>query len=47
MSHPRLHASVAPDKPAVIVAETGEFLSYGDLERSANQGAHLLRRLGL
>ncbi len=47
MPHPRVHASVAPDKPALIVAETGEILSYGDLERSANQGAHLLRRLGL
>jgi long-chain acyl-CoA synthetase len=47
MPHPRVHASTAPDKPAVIVAETGEILSYGDLERTANRGAHLLRRLGL
>ena len=47
MSHPRAYASVAPHKPAVIVAETGEILSYGDLERAANKGAHFLRRLGL
>ena len=29
--HPRFRAEAAPDKPACILAETGETLSYGDL----------------
>ncbi|MBA4340273.1 MAG: acyl-CoA synthetase [Hyphomonas sp.] len=47
MTHPRLHASLTPDKPAIILAETGQFISYGALEVAANQGAHLMRQLGL
>jgi len=45
--HPRFHAEATPDKPACILAETGETLSYGDLEQIANRGAHYLRSLGL
>jgi acyl-CoA synthetase (AMP-forming)/AMP-acid ligase II len=45
--HPRFHAREKPDKPAVIRAETGEALSYATLEARANQGAHLLRALGI
>ena len=45
--HPRYHAKRDAGKAAVIIAETGESLSYGDLERRANRGAHALRRLGL
>ena len=47
MSHPRLHAATAPDRPAVIMADSGTALTYGDLERRANQGAQLLRQLGV
>ncbi|AXE63639.1 acyl-CoA synthetase [Hyphomonas sp. CACIAM 19H1] len=47
MSHPRTHAALTPQKAAVIVAETGEYISYSALETAANQGAHLFRRLGL
>lgn len=47
MTHPRIHAAARPDQPAVIMAETGESLTYGELSRRANQGAQLLRRLGL
>lgn len=47
MTHPRIHAAARPDHPAVIMAETGESLTYGELSRRANQGAQLLRRLGL
>ena len=47
MTHPRSHAAARPDHPAVIMAETGESLTYGELSRRANQGAQLLRRLGL
>jgi long-chain acyl-CoA synthetase len=45
--HPRQHGDFNPDRAAVVMADTGATLSYGDLERRANQGAHLRRRLGL
>ena len=47
MLHPFVFARCNPDKPAVIIAETGETLTYRNLEESANQTAHLLRSLGL
>jgi acyl-CoA synthetase (AMP-forming)/AMP-acid ligase II len=45
--HPRFHAETHPDKPAVILSDTGETLTYGALEAQANRGAHLLRSLGI
>ncbi|HEX7655511.1 MAG TPA: AMP-binding protein, partial [Sphingomonas sp.] len=45
--HPSVHAAVAPDKPALIVAETGETISYSALERRSNQAAQLFRARGL
>jgi acyl-CoA synthetase (AMP-forming)/AMP-acid ligase II len=45
--HPRLHAESEPDKPALIMASTGETVSYGELEQRANRGAQALRQLGL
>jgi len=36
-----------PDMAAIITAESGSTLTYAELERAANQGAHLLRSLGL
>ncbi|MET0365296.1 MAG: AMP-binding protein, partial [Sphingobium sp.] len=45
--HPLHHAMSHPEKAACIIAETGEVLSYGDLDRASNRGAHLLRTLGL
>ena len=45
--HPRIHAQTMPNKAAAILFETGETLTYGDLERKANQGAHLLRSCGV
>lgn len=47
MTHPRFHAQRNPDRPAAIMADTGETLTYGALESSANRGAHLLRSLGI
>lgn len=41
------HARRQPDKPAMIMASTGETLTFGQLDAAANRGAHLLRRLGL
>lgn len=45
--HPHHHAQTMPDKPACIMAGTGETLRYADLETRANQCAHRLRALGL
>jgi long-chain acyl-CoA synthetase len=36
-----------PDKPAIIMGDTGAALTYAELDRKANQGAHFLRSLGL
>jgi long-chain acyl-CoA synthetase len=45
--HPFHHAAATPDKPAYIMAESGETVTYGELEARSNQGAHLFRALGL
>jgi acyl-CoA synthetase (AMP-forming)/AMP-acid ligase II len=45
--HPRLFARTDPDHAAVVIAESGETLSYGGLEEAANQAAHLFRAIGL
>ncbi|MEZ5774838.1 MAG: AMP-binding protein [Hyphomicrobiaceae bacterium] len=47
MTHPSVHASHQPDKPAYIMAASGEALSYRRLDELSNQGAHLFRNLGL
>jgi acyl-CoA synthetase (AMP-forming)/AMP-acid ligase II len=45
--HPRIHAQNHPDAAALIMAATGETISYAALEQRANRGAHALRQLGL
>ncbi|WP_445191965.1 acyl-CoA synthetase [Sphingomonas sp. Tas61C01] len=45
--HPSRHATTHPDKPAYIMAGTGETVTYGELDRRADRGAHLLCSLGL
>jgi acyl-CoA synthetase (AMP-forming)/AMP-acid ligase II len=45
--HPRRHALAAPDKPAVVMADTGQALSYGELVGNANRLARVLRDRGL
>ncbi|WP_288987014.1 acyl-CoA synthetase [uncultured Sphingopyxis sp.] len=45
--HPFVHAAAAPDKPAVIVAETGETISYAELDTASNRAAQLFRSHGL
>jgi len=45
--HPGVHGAERPDKPAYIMASTGEVVTYGDLDRRSNQGAHYFRSLGL
>lgn len=45
--HPRQFASETPDKPAYIMAATGETVTYAELEARANQVAHWLRAKGV
>ena len=45
--HPTHHAKTNPDKPAYIMAGTGETVTYRQLDARSNQGAHLLRSLGV
>ena len=47
MTHPYLHARSTPDKPAIVIAATGETITYRQLDERSNQGAHLLRSLGV
>ncbi|MEZ5539456.1 MAG: acyl-CoA synthetase [Pseudomonadales bacterium] len=47
MLHPHFHAKTRPDHPAVIMASTGETISFGQLEVRSNQIAHLMRSHGL
>src|SRR6516162_8765108 len=41
--YPGEHPRLWPDRPAVIMAGSGEILTYGELERRSNKLAHLLR----
>ncbi|MGV1681816.1 acyl-CoA synthetase [Sphingopyxis sp. NJF-3] len=45
--HPSVHARANPDKPAIIVAETGETISYGELDAASNRAAQMFRAHGL
>ncbi len=45
--HPATHAKTHPDKPAFIMAYSGEVVTYGELDARSNQGAQLFRALGL
>jgi long-chain acyl-CoA synthetase len=45
--HPSIHAKTSPDKPAVIVAETGAVTTYGELDAASNRAAQLFRAKGL
>ena len=47
MLHPVRHATDTPDKPAYVMAATGETVTYAELHARANQGAWLIRSLGL
>ncbi len=46
-THPQGHARRSPGKTACVLAETGESMTYAEMEASANQGARLMRELGL
>jgi long-chain acyl-CoA synthetase len=41
------HAQLRPLQPAFIMAETGETVTYAELDARSNRLAHLLRKCGL
>src|SRR5258708_25452140 len=45
--YPGEHAAKRPDHLALIMAGTGEKMTYAQLERASNRLAHLLRARGL
>ena len=45
--HPRSQAEITPNKPALILADTGESISYSELVARADRAAQLFQRLGL
>ena len=45
--HPVRHATDMPDKPAYIMAGSGESVTYAELDERADRGARLIRSLGL
>jgi long-chain acyl-CoA synthetase len=47
MPHISATAQVTPDKPAIIMANSGEVVSYRELDECSNRVAHLFRSLGL
>ncbi len=45
--YPGLQARIRPQRPAVILAQSGEIVTYAELERRSNRLAHFLRAAGL
>ena len=45
--YPGTHAKLRADQPAFIMAQTGEAVSYAELEARTNRLAHFLRSRGL
>ncbi len=45
--YPGTHAAATPDKPAVIMAGSGEIVTYRELDEWSNQLAHYWRSIGL
>jgi long-chain acyl-CoA synthetase len=45
--HPSVHARTQPDKPAVIMAGSGDTLTFAELDARSNQAAQFFRSQGL
>ena len=45
--HIREYSKTTPDKPAIIMAGTGETITYRQLDERSNQGAQYFRSIGL
>ena len=47
MKHPAFHATVTPGKVAYEMLNSGESLTFAELDAASNQAAHALRTLGV
>ncbi len=47
LTHPSMHARTTPGKVAYRMAQSGAALTYSELDRRSNQGAHLFRSIGV
>jgi len=47
MNHPAYHATITPDKIAYKMLDSGDSLSFAELDAASNQAAHALRQLGV
>ncbi|MEZ5166805.1 MAG: AMP-binding protein [Acidimicrobiales bacterium] len=45
--YPGTHAAARPDHPAIVMAGTGEVLTYRELDEEANRLSHVFRDMGL
>jgi long-chain acyl-CoA synthetase len=45
--YPGAHVATTPDKPAVVMARSGQTITYRELDEEANRASHLFRSLGL
>ena len=45
--HPITHARARPEHPAIVMAESGEAVSYGEMDAYANRFAQMLRARGI
>jgi long-chain acyl-CoA synthetase len=45
--YPGAHAATRPDHPAIVLATTGESISYRELDEEANRLSHVFRDMGL
>ena len=45
--YPGLQARIRPQQPAFIMAQSGETVTYAELDRRSNRLAHFLRAAGL
>ncbi len=45
--HPGIYAAETPDKAAYVMANSGQVVTYRDLDEASNRGAQLFRGLGL
>ena len=45
--HPSIHAKTQPGKPAIIMAASGQTVTFAELDSRSNQVAQLLRSLGI
>ncbi len=45
--YPGRHAAEHPDQPAIVMAQSGEIITFGEYERACNRLAHFMRDAGL